>query len=93
MDFNHIVIGNPPTHSRKAVRIYAEGIERSRNADEARVITVAKVKLLKRYDMYEPVEKTPEKSNQSLANTVSQGQYSNAPTSRFVDNRPEALIQ
>ena len=41
--------------------------------------------------MYEPVEKTPEKSNQSLANTVSQGQYSNAPTSRFVDKRPEAI--
>ena len=41
--------------------------------------------------MYEPVEKTPEQKSQSVANTISQRQSSNAPTSRFVDNRPEAI--
>ena len=41
--------------------------------------------------MYEPVEKTTEKKSQLEANTVSQRQSSNAPTSRFVDNRPEAI--
>ena len=41
--------------------------------------------------MYKPVEKTPEQKSQSFANTVSQRQNSNTPTSRFVDNRPEAI--
>lgn len=41
--------------------------------------------------MYEQVEKTPEKQSKSVANAVSQRQNSNAPTSRFVDNRPEAI--
>lgn len=41
--------------------------------------------------MYEPVEKTQENKSQSLTNAVSQRQKSNAPTSRFVDTRPEAI--
>ena len=41
--------------------------------------------------MYEQVEKTTEKKSQLEANGVSQRQNSNAPTSRFVDNRPEAI--
>ena len=41
--------------------------------------------------MYEPVEKTPEQKSQSVANTVSQKQNNHAPTSSFVDNRPEAI--
>lgn len=41
--------------------------------------------------MYEKVEKTPEKKSQIEANGVSQRQNSNTPTSRFVDNRPEAI--
>ena len=41
--------------------------------------------------MYEPVEKTPEQKSQSVSNPVSQRQNSHAPTSRFVDNRPEAI--
>ena len=41
--------------------------------------------------MYEPVEKTPEKKSHMAANAVSQMQNSHAPTSRFVDNRPEAI--
>lgn len=41
--------------------------------------------------MYEPVEKTPEQKSQSVANTISQRQSSNAPTSRFVDDRPEDI--
>lgn len=41
--------------------------------------------------MYEQVEKTPEKKSQLEANAVSQRQNSNAPTSRFVDKRPEAI--
>ena len=41
--------------------------------------------------MYEQVAKAPEKKSQVEANTVSQMQSSNAPTSRFVDKRPEAI--
>lgn len=41
--------------------------------------------------MYEQVEKTPEKKSQMAANAVSQRQNSNTPTSRYVDNRPEAI--
>ena len=40
--------------------------------------------------MYEPVEKTEQKRNMA-GHAVSQMQNSNAPTSRFVDNRPEAI--
>ena len=41
--------------------------------------------------MYEQVEQAPEQKSQSVANTISQRQSSNALTSRFVDNRPEAI--
>lgn len=41
--------------------------------------------------MYDQVEKTPAKKSQIEANGVSQRQSSHAPTSRFVDNRPEAI--
>ena len=41
--------------------------------------------------MYESVEKTTDKKSQMKANGVSHRQNSNAPTSRFVDNRPEAI--
>lgn len=41
--------------------------------------------------MYEQVEKTQVKKSQMAANAVSQRRNSNAPTSRFVDNRPEAI--
>ena len=41
--------------------------------------------------MYEQVEKTPEQKSQSVANSISHRQSSHAPTSRFMDNRPEAI--
>ena len=41
--------------------------------------------------MYEQVKKTTEKKSQMAANGVSKKKNNNAPTSRFVDNRPEAI--
>ena len=41
--------------------------------------------------MYEQVEQAPEQKSQSVANTISQRQSSNAPTSLIVDNRSEAI--
>ena len=41
--------------------------------------------------MYEQVEQAPEQKSQSVANAVSQRQNNHAPTSHFVDNRPEAI--
>lgn len=41
--------------------------------------------------MHEPVEKTPEKKCQSAPNSLSQRKNSNAPTSRYADNRPESI--
>lgn len=41
--------------------------------------------------MYEPLEKIPEKKSHMAVNAVSQMQNSNAPTTRFVDNRPQAI--